>query len=400
MPRVPRIYLEGALYYVTSRGLQGQNIFSDKEDYLMYEELLSKYKSLHGFKLFAFILLPAHIHLLVETKPETTLSEIMHNITSAYIKYYNKKYSRQGHLFRGRFRAIPIEKETYLLKLTRYMHLNPGQLKLVDEAGQYPYSSCLSYMSPDESPAWKIDMRDEVKEALAYLEGRNYADYLREDTLKEGSVLHKDLHRKVFLGSEEFGSKIRESLKREPLRVSKEDAQESRRMKNVGGPFVSGIILAALTASALVYVQRIHRAPQKNVAPETKKVIPVAPLQRVDVKPGFEAMQGFEVTGLDNTTWQIKFVAGTPFQSMDILTFSAGKMNSQNMNLNGYASSNYSVTRDDDRLMWETMQASKAGLALWRGEVEGPQMKGVLSLRQKEAKPQDFSFVSLKTERP
>ena len=92
MPRPPRVYIDEALYYVTNQGIPGQNIFNDKEDYLMYAEILNKYKAQHHFKLFAFSLLPSGIHLLLETNPQATLSDIMHNITSSYIKFYNRKF--------------------------------------------------------------------------------------------------------------------------------------------------------------------------------------------------------------------------------------------------------------------------------------------------------------------
>ena len=91
----------------------------------------------------------------------------------------------------------------------------------------------------------------------------------------------------------------------------------------------------------------------------------------------------------------MKFVAGTPFQTVDILTFKDKKMVSENLNLNGYPASNYSMTKENNRVVWETMQTSGTGTASWRGEVEDGRMRGILSLRQAEKEPQDFSFIRL-----
>lgn len=366
---------------MTSRGIQGQDLFIDNEDFQMYLELLSKNKNQHGFKLFAFVLMPTHIHILVETKPETTLSEIMHNITSSYTKYYNKKYNREGHLFRGRFRAVLIEKDANLLRLTRYIHMNPVLLNLATGPDKYLYSSYLYYIGQATQIENKISLKEEAAEALGYLKDKSYEDFIGEDASEENKILHKELDRKVFLGSEEFGKKIQEKLER----VSKEQSDEqNKRVYSLRIPVVSGLVLAALAASALLYSHKITRRAALAVLQE--KTTALAQEQEI----------AFQIVGLDGSAWQIKFIAGTPFQTVDILTFKNGKMSSENLNLNGYPASNYSTTKEAGRIIWETMQTSTSGTASWRGEVEAGKMRGIFSLRQKDKEPQDFSFVSLK----
>jgi REP element-mobilizing transposase RayT len=387
MPRAPRVYLEGALYYVTSKVIQGQNLFNEKEDYLMYEELLTKYKSQHGFKLFAFALLPNHIHMLVETRPETTLSDIMHNITSSYTKYYNKKYNRQGHLFRGRFRAVIIEKEPYLLKLTRYIHLNPKFLGMAADSADYPYSSYLLFTGRAQEGLYRVGLDEEVKEVFGYLKNSTYEDYLKEDCIEENKALHKELSRRVFLGSDEFGKRINERIGEASVLKVSESVQE-KRPRRLAISLVSGVILVVIAGSVLLYA---NRAVKRSASSKIYGVV----TQHKAIAETKESVPG-EIASLEGMTWQVKFVAGTPFQAIDRITFYHGKMASENMNLNGYSSSNYSVTKDDNRLVWETMQTSAQGMALWHGELDGEQMKGVLSLRPKEGKPQDFSFVSIK----
>jgi REP element-mobilizing transposase RayT len=385
MPRNPRINLEGALYYITSRAIEGMNLFNDKEDFHAYLELLARYKNQHGFKLFAYSLMNAHVHLLVELKAETTLSEIMHNITSAYTKYYNKKNNRQGHLFRGRYRATIVEKEPYLLKLTRYMHMNPVRSGLALDPAAYPYSSYLYYTGRAQEIEKQVAMRPEVAEALAFPEGKSYEDYLKENNEEEAKAFHRDLQRRLFIGSEEFGKKVEACMSQARSTGEMEDIEdEEARPRKFVVPIVSGVIVAALAGSLLLVTQRTSRKSQVAAVTQTVE----APL--------VEKAIPFDIVGLDGSTWQIKFVAGTPFQTVDNLTFKDKKVSSENLELNGYHATNYSMTKEESRVIWETMQTSGAGTASWRGEVEAGRMKGVLSLRQSEKEPQDFSFVSLK----
>ncbi|MFA6357512.1 MAG: transposase [Candidatus Omnitrophota bacterium] len=147
MPRLPRIYLEGALYYVVAEAGQNIGLFKDNADYSTYLALVNKYKSQYQFKLFSFVLMSNQVNMLIETLPDTTFSQIMHDINSAYTKYFNGRYERSGHLFKERFRAILIEKENYLSGVTRFMHLLPVDTHLVKQPGDYHWSSYQAYLS-------------------------------------------------------------------------------------------------------------------------------------------------------------------------------------------------------------------------------------------------------------
>ena len=92
MPRLPRVYVEGAIYYITCRAAQNEKLFREPGDYRMYMELLEKYRKEFEFKLFGFVLLPTHLHLLIEPSREHEISELMRSINTAYPKYYNSKY--------------------------------------------------------------------------------------------------------------------------------------------------------------------------------------------------------------------------------------------------------------------------------------------------------------------
>ncbi len=125
MPRLPRIHLEKAIYYVTSKGTHNEIVFREEADYRMYLELLAKYKNQHKFKLYSYSLLPDRLHLLIETSEGASISEIMHDLNSLYTKYYNGRYVRRGHLFEARFKSVLVEKLNYLLPMTRHIHHTP-----------------------------------------------------------------------------------------------------------------------------------------------------------------------------------------------------------------------------------------------------------------------------------
>lgn len=364
----------------------------------MYLELLGKYKSQHGFKLFAFALMPGHLHLLVETCSETTLSDIMHNVTSGYTKYFNKKYSRQGHLFRGRFRATIIEKEPNLLKVIRHIHLDPARLNLCEDFQTYPYSSYLYYTGAAKPAAAAfLDLKSEIVEVSVFFSGTTFESFMQEASQEAGEVLHGELHRNIYLGSEEFGRRVQQKIAEvaADMRVSDEEGPKAAGARRFLVPAVSGLLLTAIACSFLLHTQKLN------------KKTPVAVAENKDAPPEAEEDIAFEVVGLDGSVWQVKFVAGTPFQTVDTLSFEKGKMSSENLAMNGYPASNYSVSQEAGGIVWETMQTSAAGTASWRGEVEAGQMKGVLSLRptgapsgvegrQNQKEPQDFSFVSMK----
>ena len=140
MRKIPRIHIPGAIYYVTSRGDHNEEIFKASGDYQTYLTLLNKYKEKHGFKLFSFCLLPNHLHLLIELKEGLTLSDVMHDLSSNYTKYFNGKYSRKGHLFQERYKVVLAQKQIYLAPISEYIYQNPVKLGLCKNAEEYEYS--------------------------------------------------------------------------------------------------------------------------------------------------------------------------------------------------------------------------------------------------------------------
>jgi putative transposase len=122
MARPLRVEYEGAFYHVTSRGNEKKEIFFSPEDYEQFKTYLYEAREKFGYKLHAYVLMTNHFHLLIET-PEANLNRLMHYINGSYTGYFNRHNRRVGHLFQGRYKAILVDRDSYLVELSRYMHL-------------------------------------------------------------------------------------------------------------------------------------------------------------------------------------------------------------------------------------------------------------------------------------
>jgi len=107
-----------------SRGNQGQAIFKSDQDRQRYLDFLKDGQKRFGYRLYAYVLMGNHVHHLIEIG-QTPLSKVMQNILFRYTRYWNRRYKKTGHLFQGRYKAILCDKDSYLLELIRYLHLNP-----------------------------------------------------------------------------------------------------------------------------------------------------------------------------------------------------------------------------------------------------------------------------------
>jgi REP element-mobilizing transposase RayT len=145
MARKPRIHFPGAVYHVMLRGNGGQDIFFCPSDraclYSLLQEGIEKYK----YRVHAFCLMANHLHILIQIA-EIPLSKIIQNISFRYTRYINKTQKKTGHLFQGRYKAILIDADSYLLQVVRYIHNNPLRAKIVHTAEEYPWSSHHAYL--------------------------------------------------------------------------------------------------------------------------------------------------------------------------------------------------------------------------------------------------------------
>ena len=151
MARKPRLHVDGGVYHVMLRGNAGQEIFFDDEDryhlYLLLQEGISRY----GHRIHGFCLMSNHLHVAVQVRDEP-LSRIMQNLSFRYTRWVNRKQKRIGHLFQGRYKAILVEEDSYLLELVRYIHLNPVRAKMVRQPSVYRWSGHRCYLGKEELP--------------------------------------------------------------------------------------------------------------------------------------------------------------------------------------------------------------------------------------------------------
>ena len=153
MARPLRIAFPGALYHVTSRGDRRENIFNDNDDRLLFYDVLKEVYERYNWLIHAYCLMDNHYHLLIET-PDANLSSGMRQLNGVYTQRFNSKHKRVGHVFQGRYKAILVDKDSYLLELSRYIVLNPVRAKIVRTAKDWPWSSYRATVGQIAQPKW------------------------------------------------------------------------------------------------------------------------------------------------------------------------------------------------------------------------------------------------------
>jgi len=131
MARQPRIEYPGAYYHVMSRGDRRERIFEDDEDRKGFLRVLEETCGRCGWQVVSWVLMGNHFHLQIHT-PEPNLVTGMKWMLGTYTIRFNRRHRLTGHLFQGRYKAIPIEEGDYLLRVSDYIHLNPVRAGLVD----------------------------------------------------------------------------------------------------------------------------------------------------------------------------------------------------------------------------------------------------------------------------
>lgn len=153
MARPLRIEFAGALYHITSRGNERKAIYFDDADFEKFLSILGKVCERYNWMVYAYCLMGNHYHLLLET-PEANLSMGMRQLNGTFTQAINRKYQRVGHLFQGRFKAILVDKDAYLLELSRYVVLNPVRANMVQSLDDWPWSSWHVMTGKAAPPNW------------------------------------------------------------------------------------------------------------------------------------------------------------------------------------------------------------------------------------------------------
>lgn len=208
MSRPLRIEYENAWYHVMNRGARKMAIFNEDNERQLFLELLNEIHNKYQIEIHAYCLMGNHYHLLIKT-PSANLSKAIKYLNGIYVQRYNKVYKTDGPLFRGRFKSIIVDADNYLLRLSRYIHLNPVKNKLTDRAENYKWSSCAAYLGNTKKPDW-LYTNSILARFGEKLQKQKYRLFLQERNDEELDTFFNKIKRLPVLGAKTFIAAITE----------------------------------------------------------------------------------------------------------------------------------------------------------------------------------------------
>jgi putative transposase len=174
MPRRPRIFVEGLPLHIVQRGTGRRPIFEDETDYQQFLLLATDAAHRYGLWVHAWVLMPNHIHLLATPARADTATRALQLIGNRYVQTFNRRHSRVGTLWQGRYRASLVDSDAYLLACMRYIETNPVRAGLVNMPEAWPWSSypANAYGQPDilirNHPIYRVLGTDPAQRCAAY----------------------------------------------------------------------------------------------------------------------------------------------------------------------------------------------------------------------------------------
>lgn len=212
MARPLRVEYPGAYYHIINRGNSGENIFIDERDREKFLEYLAKGVERFLTRIHTYCLMSNHYHLLLETT-QANLSLAIQWLNVSYSVYFNKRHRRHGHLFQGRFKAILLDANEYLILLSRYIHLNPVRAKMVTHPIGYSWSSYPVFVGKRQKPEWLETetvlsyFGKEKKEAVT-----NYKSYVEKVNVETVEDPNKNLLGGFILGGKDFVNWVKDKF--------------------------------------------------------------------------------------------------------------------------------------------------------------------------------------------
>ncbi len=193
-----------------NRGRRGENIFISKEDYWSFIDLLKELNEVFNVNIAAYCLMTNHYHLLVQT-PHANLSRSMRHLNGIYTQSYNRRHGCDGQLFRGRYKSIVVESDSYALELVRYIHRNPLDTGLVDNLQKYQWSTHKIYLS--DAKKWKWVYKDYILKLFSKSKPesmRLYRQFVLKETAEDINRIFGRRNQPSVLGDKSFIEKIKE----------------------------------------------------------------------------------------------------------------------------------------------------------------------------------------------
>ena len=128
-------------FHVMNRGDHRDRVFEDDGDYILFLEIVLRYKRKYQMRFYHYIIMPNHFHFLVEPTSAFSLSKFMHGLTISHTRHYNHKHKTTGHVWQGRYKAVLIKGDEQFLQCAKYIELNPVRAGIVDHPSKYRWSS-------------------------------------------------------------------------------------------------------------------------------------------------------------------------------------------------------------------------------------------------------------------
>lgn len=211
MARQLRIEFENAYYHIMSHSAENIILFKDEQDYSKFLELFEKYRLKFSLDIIAYNLMPNHYHLYLITRLPN-LSQFMQNLNSAYTNYYNTRHKHKGHLFRGRYKAILVDKATYSDRVVNYIHNNPVKAGMVKKPEMYKWSSIQNYIGKNDKPYISPEIIS-----------------LFSNGMVSNDDILKDVKEGIFLGNDKFIVK----MKGEIVNAELNDVSNKKRLSEI-----------------------------------------------------------------------------------------------------------------------------------------------------------------------
>ena len=235
MSRPLRIEFPGAVYHVTSRGDRREDIFIDDEDRHGLLQVVAQALSRFDAEALAYCLMSNHYHFVLHTR-QANLSLLMRHINGVYTQAFNRRHDKVGHLFQGRFKAILVDRDAYLLELCRYVDLNPVRARMVRKPGAWAWSSYRAHVGQAIAPDWL-----DTEGLHGYLLGhpvRSTADRRRAAdrytrlaaSVPDANLWDSALRQQIYLGDEAFVERMQALA--EPRNSTDDDIPKIQRRKS------------------------------------------------------------------------------------------------------------------------------------------------------------------------
>jgi len=265
MSRPLRIEFPGATYHVTSRGDRREPIYRDDADRQCQLDVLAEALARFDADVLAYCLMGNHFHLVVQTHAGQ-LSRLMRHLNGVYTQAFNRRHGLVGHLFQGRFKAVLVDSDSYLVALCRYVERNPVAAGLVPRPADWAWSSCRAHLGLAPAPPWLaadalhgfLLGREPTSEHDRITAARSYAAVVDTEAADDADFWATHLRAQIYLGDEDFAERMRAQA--EPHARQSREVPVRQRIAAARGPDTSDAWDAWLQAHDGHRAQALHAA--------------------------------------------------------------------------------------------------------------------------------------------